>query len=427
MDNNKSAIEKLREIGVKEVSLKTHIDEEIVKSIINRDLKRLRNVNLKGFLKIIQREFDLDLNSWIEKGEDEKPKVDQKNSKDKNSSQNKESKEDNIKKGEVASEAKKENKNSKKKIQDLQDTKEFKEALEFQKNNYATRKIDENKDNENNSDSSEDIKENTQSVVDENLKETKENEIKQSTKEDEKPKRTFAPNYIEIGGEKKSFSLLFWFFVAFILAGIIVYFQLYKMFDFFPEVSESNKSINYSEISTVNKAEEKLKNAGVDVPKFDENKTLIKQNIEMDKNSSKNALDKSIEIEKNSTALAQEADKNSTLVEQNSTILDAKNSENKENLAEKINGAMIVSSSKMWVGSILLPSGKKISSRKKEFKIDLDKEQIILTAHGKFSLNVKGKVEEYNLKKPVRFYVKDGKISEISYDEFLKLNKGKAW
>ena len=65
MDN----IEVLKDIGLKEISDRTHIEVKHISYIVNSEFDKLNRVNTLGFIKIISREFDLDLSQWLEEAE----------------------------------------------------------------------------------------------------------------------------------------------------------------------------------------------------------------------------------------------------------------------------------------------------------------------------------------------------------------------
>ncbi|MGH1601471.1 phosphatidylglycerophosphate synthase [Campylobacter majalis] len=54
----------LKEVGIKEVSRKTHIGPEYLECIINKDFEKLVRINVHGYIKILQREYGLDLSEW---------------------------------------------------------------------------------------------------------------------------------------------------------------------------------------------------------------------------------------------------------------------------------------------------------------------------------------------------------------------------
>ncbi len=64
MANN--GIEKLLEMDLKEVTKHTHIETEYLEYMCERNYEKLRKLNASGFAKILSREYDLDLQSWID-------------------------------------------------------------------------------------------------------------------------------------------------------------------------------------------------------------------------------------------------------------------------------------------------------------------------------------------------------------------------
>ncbi|NLK65926.1 MAG: hypothetical protein GX282_00400 [Campylobacteraceae bacterium] len=295
-------LKKLEELGISEVAKATHIEAEYIKHIIDKNFDALKGRNIKAFIKIIEREYDLDLGSWVDE--------------------------------------------------------------------YRAHTMD-------------------------NVEMEEEPKFKKIREERVYIKRDSAlPKYIFI-------------LVLIIATGwAIVNFKLYDISKFF---QDSNKTaLNYSTNSTmIEEAGDKLEKTGIEIIKLEPKEEL-------------NALERLALIDENLT------DENLTLEDENLTI-----EEEKEETPE-----MVVSSSdismvpgdKIWVGMINLETGKKSTiTTDKEFKFELDKEQLVLTGHGLFSINRGGELEKFNDKNPHRFHIKDGKVTQISYDEFLKLNKGKAW
>ncbi|NOX14817.1 MAG: hypothetical protein GXP61_02080 [Epsilonproteobacteria bacterium] len=59
-------IKVLEEIGLKEVCKVTHIEVKNLQSIVDCDFKKLHKATAVGFIKIISREYKLDLSDWAE-------------------------------------------------------------------------------------------------------------------------------------------------------------------------------------------------------------------------------------------------------------------------------------------------------------------------------------------------------------------------
>jgi len=62
MDN----IKVLEEIGLKRVCDETHIEQKYLKYMVDFDFDKLDHINTQGFIKILSREYKLDLSEWSE-------------------------------------------------------------------------------------------------------------------------------------------------------------------------------------------------------------------------------------------------------------------------------------------------------------------------------------------------------------------------
>lgn len=60
----------LEEVGLQEVSRKTHIEVKTLQYMVNKEFDKLSRINTLGFLKILSREFHLDLSGWQEEFEE---------------------------------------------------------------------------------------------------------------------------------------------------------------------------------------------------------------------------------------------------------------------------------------------------------------------------------------------------------------------
>lgn len=63
MDNDIRVLEK---IGLQEVCKKTHIEVKQLEYMINNQYEKLNKINTLGFVKILSREYKLDLTDWLE-------------------------------------------------------------------------------------------------------------------------------------------------------------------------------------------------------------------------------------------------------------------------------------------------------------------------------------------------------------------------
>ncbi|WP_181562922.1 hypothetical protein [Campylobacter hyointestinalis] len=57
---------KIRDIGAKEVSKRTHIEAEYLEYMCDKNFDKLKKLNAIGFVKILSREYDWDLSDWTE-------------------------------------------------------------------------------------------------------------------------------------------------------------------------------------------------------------------------------------------------------------------------------------------------------------------------------------------------------------------------
>jgi len=61
-----SDIEVLNEIGLEEISRRTHIEKKTLQYMLNKEFGKLGRINTLGFIKILNREFNLDLKEFQE-------------------------------------------------------------------------------------------------------------------------------------------------------------------------------------------------------------------------------------------------------------------------------------------------------------------------------------------------------------------------
>lgn len=60
----------LEEFGLQEVSRKTHIEIKYLKYMLEKKFDKLNRINTLGFVKILRREYNLDLSQWVEEFEE---------------------------------------------------------------------------------------------------------------------------------------------------------------------------------------------------------------------------------------------------------------------------------------------------------------------------------------------------------------------
>jgi cell division protein FtsL len=91
--------------------------------------------------------------------------------------------------------------------------------------------------------------------------------------------------------------------------------------------------------------------------------------------------------------------------------------------------ASIVPNIEIWVGVIDLATFKRSTYLQDgDIELDINKEQIIITGHGDFSLKIDDEiVKRFNPRNMVYLYVRDGTVKQISEDEFVRINRGTIW
>lgn len=310
-----SDLDKLKSMDLIEIARTTRIDAQNLEYIINKDFEKLANFNVKGYIKILEREFGLDLSDWLS---------------------------------------------------------EFESA----KASFAP--------------------------------------VKKAKVEQVYGQRV-SPN-------KSGGGWLLWLLITVLLIAAVFYFGLYKSFnDFLGSLLGEQNKTTYSDAPIVNNTQKKLENIGIDVVSRNatEDKFAIKQDLNttpaMDENlSSLNALDRSIRIERASIK-----------TEENSTDENATQSE-----PAPSKDLVLSPRGKMWIGIIDLKSGKKreaVINSPYIVASQGDEELLIATGHGMFEVGKADGNVSFNEKNTQKLRVKDGNVTKISNDEFLRLNKGKKW
>ena len=310
-----SDLDKLKSMDLIEIARTTRIDAQNLEYIINKDFEKLANFNVKGYIKILEREFGLDLSDWLS---------------------------------------------------------EFESA----KASFAP--------------------------------------VKKAKVEQVYGQR--------VSLNKSGGGWLLWLLITVLLIAAVFYFGLYKSFnDFLGSLLGEQNKTTYSDAPIVNNTQKKLENIGIDVVSRNatEDKFAIKQDLNTtpatDENlSSLNALDRSIRIERASLK-----------TEENSTDENATQSE-----PAPSKDLVLSPRGKMWIGIIDLKSGKKreaVINSPYIVASQGDEELLIATGHGMFEVGKADGNVSFNEKNTQKLRVKDGNVTKISNDEFLRLNKGKKW
>ncbi len=150
-------------------------------------------------------------------------------------------------------------------------------------------------------------------------------------------------------------------------------------------------------------------------PAIKEAKRLV--NIEFNESNETNetninVLDTNDSNESNNTDKFLSKEQNKTVVTKQEKTMD--------------NNLIIDPKTRLWVGEIDLSTHKKRSYTKdNNISIPINDNALIVTGHGYFKLFYKGKKFDFSTKSPIRFFIQDDNVSQITKDEFIKLNKGK--
>ena len=59
------SIKALEKIGLREVSRKTYIELSYLKLMLDKDFSKLHRIKTLGFVKIIKREYNIDMSDWV--------------------------------------------------------------------------------------------------------------------------------------------------------------------------------------------------------------------------------------------------------------------------------------------------------------------------------------------------------------------------
>lgn len=302
---------KIENLNLKDIASKTQIEIEFLESLINRDFEKISRFNVKGFIKILSREYELDFSDFNE---------------------------------------------------EYQNYLEEKGIINNSKNKILTAKLDSysSSDNQGN----------------------------------------------------------FLYFIVVIVVVCVICIGIYYydyLKDFFRE-KDVNSSVAVIEI----------------IDKAKDNVDDLRAKVQISDNLSNNLNLNMVEIEENITSLDNYVDENFTkedLVKEEKLDI---NQINKEPLISNdiIKDEVIFSpKSKIWVGIIELKNGRKISSTKDgNFSISLKDDKLILTGSTQLTMiNENGEKFDFKAGASKRFLIRDGKIKNITMNEFLKYNKGKGW
>jgi len=146
--------------------------------------------------------------------------------------------------------------------------------------------------------------------------------------------------------------------------------------------------------------------------------------------NTKQVIDNSvIDDAKESIIIAQEReDLNSSIVDINVTLKEPIKELIEQEIPDVVKSFKIIPKAKLWMGYIDLETYKKQQKLfRDEFMLDPDKEWLLSLGHGSVSFDVGGEKIEFKSKKNMRFIYRDGKLKEINFKEFKRLNRGNEW
>jgi len=335
----------LKELGLSEVARRTHIEAEYLGYIADKNFEKLARFNVKGFVKILERELDIDFTSWM--------------------------------------------------------------------NEY-------------------------EAFMAEHESELKHKTITISPK---------IPAYT--ASEKSSYGGMLGGIITICAIGALVYFFEPQKYigDLSSLFEDKNKSVTYSDATTVrqaaknldaikdanitvsisstpkqedelNKIEENASNFAVTqveqpLPEFNVTVSTSTQSKPAEQNVSKNLQNEQVSnlTDKNASAAIQVTPKSSDVYQLNGQ------SEIK-----------VVPRRKVWLGMINLDDNKKKSQNASNaVSIEIGKKQLIVTGHGEINLEIGDQNIKFSGDNPKRFLVEKDKVTPLTYDEFVALNKGKSW
>ena len=124
------------------------------------------------------------------------------------------------------------------------------------------------------------------------------------------------------------------------------------------------------------------------------------------------------------------ADVNISKKDENKTLQDVNTTQKSAVKVEKAvqKSLKIIARSKVWMGYIDVETNKKYQKTfTGEFDLDPNKEWLLIFGHGYIDVIVDAEKKEFNLKTTLRLLYKNGTITQLSVDEFKRLNRGHSW
>lgn len=206
--------------------------------------------------------------------------------------------------------------------------------------------------------------------------------------------------------KKKNSNTLFYILLTFLLLGAFIYFELA------PAMDESNSAQIVNNV-TIENAQKSIENT-IKVDVNDTNDSNVTDTI---------VVNSSIyDTNKTQTAIIETTKVEVPKVEVSKTEI------HKTELQKDAKTFKIIPRKKVWVGYYDLKTNQKNQqSTENEIVLDAHKDWLIAFGHGYVNIEVNSQIKEFASNQKTRFKYVDGKLSEISQEEFKLLSKDAKW
>lgn len=427
-----SELNKLKAIGLKEISKSTKLASSKIEDVLEKRFDKLDKVRAKGFIAILEREYDVDLRDWIYAQQNYML-----------------TKEDVNSVSQVISKQDNENKISVNKVSSEQKTHESVQKTTKVKD---TPKQDGQESKPILSSDLPKAKQDTLGDVEQN---TQDNPVQQLPLAQE-DKKVREHHVLDLALKNRSkhesgHETYTWLYVVLVII-LLVLMGYFAYRAFLQDYSTQHTSKQSS-----NKMNESKKGNGYDGIFFDATQnqgigaTQEKQTLDTDskdiqesqaKQEDTNQESKDSQTDKNMQTEAPNTQdsyqKANSHPEQNfffNPAQQSNNASNQDTLSPQIssdsvsdNVLHITSSDDLWIGLIHLDSGvKEQFAYKRAYDIPLSGRILFVMGHSSFELKLNGKDIAHGSKRPVRMYYDGSNLSEVGYSRFKELNGGAEW
>ena len=198
-------------------------------------------------------------------------------------------------------------------------------------------------------------------------------------------------------------------FLLVIGAGVAVYWSNYALTPKAPQNKETNSFF--------------------DVNESEENKTALDSN-----ESEKNTTDMTVQtgvLQKEPSNETNETNQTSQIIQTSDKNLTLQHKEDENESTQEqalLPTITILPKKKIWIGIIYLDNYKRKNYlTSKPIELNTSRDQLIVTGHGLFSIEVDGQKQDFNKTGKVRMLYRAGKIEVIDATTFKQYNKGRGW